>query len=202
MISLQEGFGAPYDKEKFEEIKSDKGPAAAISWARKNGVPEEEVIKFALEVIEKNINEGDLFFVYRFRKSMGIGTSEEIKKAGEEAYELYSLMEDKETAMQIAKDVWGKESKQYQEASQIEDEYTEIDEENSVIVLPKSATFEDLFARLDEVETDFDEELIDNFGQDIIDEIGKNPNANIIDFFAEHEYSQDDIEAYLPIRFE
>lgn len=121
MIS-PEYFGSSYDREEFEKIKSARGPATVIFWARENNVPEAEILKFAMEIIEKFADQGDLFFVYRFRKNMKIGTPEEIRKSGDEAYQLYMLMRDKEVSMEIAQDLWGKNSKQYREACKIEDD--------------------------------------------------------------------------------
>ncbi len=86
-------------------------------------------------------------------------------------------------------------------------------EEEHIIELPLNATFADWFAKLGKLETGnpaFDlllAELYESFDAELVNALtdlyGKPEAATtgILAFFEEHEIEQEDVEAYLPIRF-
>ena len=91
------------------------------------------------------------------------------------------------------------------------------EEKELLITLSKRASFADLFKAIEAVEekeglgkVHFDEELWDNFAEEIVNEVlsfqedaqkGRAATTKIIDFFQERGYDQKDISAYLPVKF-
>lgn len=190
---------AEYNKEEWEDMKQKRPPASAIDKGRVLGVPEEEIEKFAREIIERELD--DPVFVYRFMKNMGIGTEEELKFAEEKA---------KKSAIKgEAEEKKGRGKKEKIEKEEEEGEF----EEEIIVRLSKSATFADLFEAIDNLEQEgeevhFEEELWDNFDEEVVEEIlelrnnlSKAAKIKIISFFRKHEYSGKDITTYLPIKF-
>lgn len=89
------------------------------------------------------------------------------------------------------------------------------EEKEPLATLPKEATFADLFEVMESDEESeeladlFEQELEDNFGSEILDEVlsfestqkDKATTTKIIDFFKKRGYSQEDVSVYLPIKF-
>ena len=184
-----------YNKEEWEEIKSSKGPVSAIEKGRALGVPEEEIERFAREIIERE--KSDPAFVLRFMRNMGIGTEEELKSAEERAREY----------------VIKKEAEEKKTESKKEKNRKEKTEKEGIVKLSKDATFVDLFEAIDaseekEEEVHFEEELLDNFDKEVVGEIlyfrnnpGEAAKTKVADFFRKHGFLKSDITTYLPIKF-
>ena len=200
-----------YNKEEWENLKNEKGPAIAIIEGRKINVPEEIIEEFAHEIITQKIEEEDFFFIYRFRKNMKIGTEEEIKKSGERALKFYIETEERETALRIAEDLYGRDNKEWEEINKIIESKTES---NLSVTISEDSTFAELFRAMDSIEKinglgslHFEEELYDNFDPKIAEKIIEShqnnsmDNIKILDFFKDEGYSKDDVSTYLPIKF-
>jgi len=79
-----------YNEAEWERLKNDEGMAAwAIMEGRKMGVPQDEIDRFAENVIMKALEGHDYGTAYRFRKNMGIGTREQLRAVAEESYHFY-----------------------------------------------------------------------------------------------------------------
>lgn len=214
-----------YDKEEWEKLKQG-GAAFAINKGKGMGVPQEELSQFAQDVIARETENQNYGFVYRFRKNMGIGTEEEVKAAGEQAYKFFLEVGDSGSVMSIAEDMYGKDSDEWRRANEaneakwrkteekrkeekMEDEGRELN-----AIISKDATFTDLFSAIDAIEEKevfdaFEEDLWDNFDFRIVEEVlafrdaqaNKAATTKILDFFKERGYSQSDVSALLPIKF-
>lgn len=220
----------PYDKEGWEQSKR-AGAAFAIQKGRELGVPLEVLNQFALEKIEEEKEKGHYGFAYRFRKNMGIGTDEELKAAGVEAYNRFFNDGDFGAAMKMAEEVYGKNSPEWERANRAKNEKVKETEKRTngeegirnedqdlQVVLSRDATFADLFKALDAIEPDeegeldathFYEGLWEKFDPEFVKEvlsfedtrISRAATTKVIDFFREHGYSQSDISVFLPIKF-
>ena len=218
-----------YDKVRWDKLK--KGPpAGAIKKGKETGVPQEELDKFAQDVIARETEKQNYSFVYRFRKNMGIGTDEEIRAVGEKAYQSFFDAEEFGNAMSIGENVYGRDSEEWRRANEgnetkwkkmkkrekLKEEKIESGEYDLKVILSKNATFVDLFIAIDAVEEEeglgelgFEEELWDNFDKEIAEEVlsfrdeqvTKAMSTKVIDFFRERGYTQADVSAYLPIKF-
>lgn len=190
-----------YDEAEWNRLKQG-GPAFAINKGKEMGVPQEELDRFAQDVIAREIENQNYGLVYRFRKNMGIGTEEEIRAAGEkwdrvnEAHEM--------------------ELKKVKVEEKRKEEEREDEERELTVTISKDATFADLFKAIDAVEEKegmgalyFEEELVD-IDSDLAREVfafrdeqeDKAATTKVLDFFEERGYSQDEISIFLPIRFE
>ena len=116
--SQEEVEGTKYDKEKWEKLAQGSA-ALAIEEGKKIGVPEEELYQFALDVIARETQNRHFGFVYRFMKSMGIGTAKEVKAAGEQAYHSFLESGEAGSAMNIARDVYGSDSEEWERANKL-----------------------------------------------------------------------------------
>ena len=216
-----------YENPGWEKFKQ-WGAASAMLEGKKLGVPQEELDNFTREVIARETEKGDYDFIYRFRKNLTIGTEEEIRFTGQQAYQFLFEGEKFASAMDVAEEIYGKESEEWENASQaneakiekeekerMEKKKTEDPEREIRVSLSKESTFSDLFNAVDAIEEEegldkvhFEEELWDNFGPEINDEIlslrenqDKASATKLIDFFKERGYSQKDISIFLPIKF-
>lgn len=232
-MKFEQMSGTPeYFNEEWEKLKLLKEREfIAIKKGREIGVPEEEIGKFAQDVVAREIEKNNYGIAYRFIKNSGIGTEEEVGNLGKQAYDFYFNAGDFISAMSIAKEAYGLESMEWKRANnsgkearngnmeerKINESDIESDEEEELeVVISKNATFADLFKVIDDIEKikglnklHFEEELADNFDEDIAEDIlefsdnkEKAKNTNILDYFEERGYSQDDVSAFLPIRFE
>ncbi len=218
-----------YDVVAWDKLKQG-GAAFAISKGKEIGVPQEELDRFAQDVIAREIEDKNYGLVYRFRKNIGIGTEEDVRAAGEQAYKFFLESRDLSSAVSIAEDIYGRDSEEYRRAykdneaeqkktkdkrkkkeAEIEDEEQELN-----VILSKDATFSDLLNAIDFIEKEkglgelhFEEELWDNFDSEIVEEIlsfrdiqaSKAATTKFMDFFKERGYSQSDVSKFLPIRF-
>ncbi len=161
---------------------------------------------------------------------MKIGSEEEIRAAGEEAYRFLFDHGCFDSAMAMAEDVYGRDSDEWRRASgeneavtqkreqkeREKEEKKESGEWDLKVAISKDATFADLFSAIDvmeegeELDESLAQELYDNFAEDIADEVlslrdpdqaSKATVIKVIDFFRERGYSQSDVSAYLPIKF-
>jgi len=206
-----------YDKEEWEKLKQ-RSTVFAIDKGKEMGVPQEELDRFAQDVIACETESQNYGLVYRFRKNMGIGTEEELKAAGEQAYKFFLESGDSGSAMSIAEDIYGKDSDEWRRANEVNEaewkKTMEGEERELNVTISKDATFTDLFNAIDaikkeEVSDAFEEELWDNFDSRIVEEVlafrdvqaNKATTTKIVDFFKERGYSQSDIPALLPIKF-
>lgn len=218
-----------YNEAEWEKLKQ-RGAALAINKGKEMGVPQEELDRFAQNVIARETKSQNYDFVYRFRKNMGIGTEEEMKVAGEQAYKFCLENGDFVSAMSIAEDVYDRDSEEWRrayEANEAEWKKTEErrkrkegemeDEERELNAsISKDATFADLFNAIDAIEEEeglgkfyFEEDLYDNFNPKIMKEVlafrdaqaSKAATTKVLDFFKERGYSQSDVSGYLPIKF-
>lgn len=218
-----------YDEAKWEELRR-RGAADAIKKGREMGVPQEELDRFAQGVIARETESQNYAFVHRFRKNMGIGTEEEVKAAGEQAYRFFLESGDYASAMSIAEDVYGRDSEEWRrarEASEAEWKKTEErrkkkeeemeDEERELNAsISRDATFADLFNAIDALEEEeglgelhFEEELWDKFDAEIVEEVlafrdvqaSRAATTKVLDFFKERGYSQRDVSVFLPLKF-
>lgn len=208
-----------YDEKKWGELTARE--AAFYDTYQKGldmGVPPEELERFAQGVVRQKTEEGDLGFVFRFRKAISLGTPEEIDKIGLSAYQQAMEQSNYEAAARLAKEIQGKESSAYLEAlGKAKKQKELLEKEWSDVALDPDATFANLFEKLDAMEDRlaaeqmglFESELADNFPDDIFDEIEELRNdskkaseTNVLRFFEERGYDKETIEAYLPIKFE
>jgi len=213
-----------YDKAEWEKQKQKGAGLAAlvINKGKELGVPPEELNLFAQHVIAQETVKTHYAFVYRFRKNMGIGTEEEIRAAGEQAYRSFLENGDSGLAMSIAEDVYGKDSEEWKLANEKNEadwkktkEKTERKKEKKVSI-SRNATFADLFRAINAIEEEgelgelgFEEELHDNFDSETAEEVlafdgeraGEATTTKVLDFFRKRGYSQKDVSAYLPIKF-
>lgn len=224
----------PASPESYNEAEWDRlkqgGAAFAINRGKEMGVPQEELDRFAQDVITRETENRNYGLVYRFRKNMGVGTEEEVKAAGEQAYKFFLESGDLGSAMSIAEDVYGRESEEWKRTSEANEaewkkaeekrkrkEKEMEDEERELNAsISKDATFADLFNAIDTIEEEeglgelhFEEELWDNFDSAIVEEVlafrdvqaGKAATTKVMDFFKERGYSQSDVSVFLPIKF-
>jgi len=189
----------PASPESFNEAEWDKlkqgGAAFAINKGKEIGVPQEELDRFAQDVITRETESKNFGFVYRFRKNKGIGTEEEVRAAGKQAYEFFLKSGDPGSAMGIAEEVYGRESEEWKRASEaneaewkkieekrkkeeIKDKKRELKERELNVSISKDATFADLFSAIDVIEEKegldelhFEEELWDNFDGGTVEEV-------------------------------
>lgn len=232
-MAFEEIGGAPeYFNEEWETLKQRKDSGFfVVKKGREIGVPDEEIEKFAQDFITQEIEKNNYGPVYRFMKNAGIGTEEEIRATGEQAYNFYFNAGDFISAISIAKEAYGTDSEEWRRASEAlktnrerveekrsTDEVEEIEGEGQEleVIISKNATFADLFMTIDSIEEKsglgglhFAEELEDNFNPDIIEEVislrsnrEAAENTSVLDFFEERGYSQSDVSAFLPIKFE
>lgn len=234
MKDAEETPEKPASPEHYNEAEWDKlkqgGAAFAINKGKEMGVPQEELDRFAEDVITRETESRNYGLVYRFRKNMGVGTKEEVKAAGEQAYKFFLESGDSGSAMSIAEDVYGRDSEEWKranEASEAEWKKTEEkrkrkeeemeDEERELNAsISKDATFADLFNAIDAIEEEegldelhFEEELWDNFDAEIVEEVlafrdvqaSKAATTKVMDFFKERGCSQSDVSVFLPIKF-
>lgn len=209
-----------YDIEKWEKLK--QGSAVfAIDKGREMGVPQEELDRFAQDFIARETEDHNYGVVYRFRKNMKIGTEEEVKAAGEQAYKFFLESGDSGSAIAIAEDAYGKDSDEWRRVNEVNEaewkkteEKMEGEEQELNVTISKDATFADLFRAVDAIEEEkisdvFEEELWDNFDFRIVEEIlafrdaqaSKAATTKILNFFKERGYSRSDVSAFLPIKF-
>ncbi|OGZ58940.1 MAG: hypothetical protein A3B96_02315 [Candidatus Spechtbacteria bacterium RIFCSPHIGHO2_02_FULL_43_15b] len=223
----QEQVEAPkYDKEKWEKLAQGSA-ALAIKEGKEIGVPEEELYQFALDVIARETKNRHFGFVYRFMKSMGIGTAKEVKAAGEQAYHSFLESGEAGSSMNIARDVYGSDSEEWERANKLNEaerkkqkkageNEREGEEQELNVRIPRDATFADLLTAIGKIEREggldklrFEEELWDNFSPDIAREVlallgaeaSEVASIGVLDFFNERGYSQKDVSAFLPIKF-
>jgi hypothetical protein len=159
---------------------------------------------------------------------MGIGTEEEVKAAGEQAYKFFLEVGDSGSVMSIAEDMYGRDSKEWRRANEAneakwkkteekrKEEKMEDEERELNATISKDATFADLFNAIDAIEEEeglgefnFEEELWDNFDSEIVEEVlafrdvqaSKAAMTKVLDFFKERGYSQRDVSVLLSIKF-
>jgi len=170
----------PYDEKAWEQLKQESGDREAfvIAKGHETGVPKDELDRFAESAIAREIKKQNYISVYNFRKSMGIGTEEEVRAAGESAYQFFINNNEFGSAMSIAEDVYGKDSEKWfraDEANETEwariekeekrkatrraalsEEELEAEEEKKaeerIVTLNQDATLADLFEAIDEIE--------------------------------------------------
>ena len=234
MKDKEEIPGKPASPESYNEAEWNRlkqgGAAFAINQGKKMGVPQEELDRFAQDVIARETKSKNYGLVYRFRKNMGIGTEEEARDVGKQAYKFFLESGDSGSAMSIAEDVYGRESEEWKRASEAneaewrktkekrkrKEEKMEDEERELNASISKDATFADLFNAIDVIEEKeglgelhFEEELWDNFDAEIVEEVlafrdmqaSKAATTKVVDFFKERGYSQSDISVFLPVKF-
>ncbi len=218
-----------YNEAEWAKLKQG-GAAFAINKGKEMGVPQEELDRFAQDVIARETEAKNYGLVYRFRKNMGIGTEEEVKAAGEQAYKFFLESGDSGSAMSIAEDVYSRDSDEWRRANEAneagwkktegkrkrKEEEMEDEERELNASISKDATFTDLFNAIDAIEEEeglgelhFEEELWDNFDAAIVEEVlafrdmqaSKTGITKVLDFFKERGYSQSDVSVFLPIKF-
>lgn len=219
-----------YNEAEWEKLKQG-GAAFAINRGKEMGVSQEELNRFAQDVITRETEDKNYSLVYRFRKNMGIGKEEEVKAAGEQAYKFFLESGDSGSAMGIAEDIYGRDSDEWRHANEAneaawkkteekrkrKEEETEDEERKKLNAsISKDATFADLFKASDSIEEEeglgelhFEEELWDNFDAAIVEEVlafrdvqaSKAGTTKVLDFFKERGYSQRDVSVFLPIKF-
>ena len=219
-----------YNKTEWHKLKQG-GAASAINKGKEMGVPQEKIDQLAQDVIARETENQNYGFIYRFRKNMEIGTEEEVKSAGEQAYRFFIESGDSGSAMSIAEDVYGKDSEEWKladESNEAKREKTkkkrkkrekEIkDNERELYVsISKNATFADFFNAIDTIKEEeglselyLEEKLYDTFNTEIVEEVlafrdeqaSKATTTKILNFFKERGYSQSDVSTFLPIKFE
>lgn len=218
-----------YNKEEWDKLKQG-GAASAINKGKELGVPQEELDRFAEDVIARETERKNYALVYRFRKNMGIGTEEEVRAAGEQAYKFFLESGDLGSAVSIAEDVYGRDSEEWKRANEAleaewvkkekrskrKEEEMEDGERELNVTISKDATFADLFNAIDAIEEEeglgelhFEKELWDNFDPKIAEEVlafrdvqaSKAATTKVLDFFKERGYPQKDVSVFLPIKF-
>lgn len=218
-----------YNEAEWNNLKQG-GAAFAINKGKEMGVPQEELDRFTQGVIARETESQNYGLVYRFRKNMGIGTEEEVKTAGRQAYKFFLESRDSGSAMSIAEDVYGKDSEEWRRAHEVneaewkkteerrkrKEEEMEDEERELNATISKDATFADLFNAIDAIEEEegldelhFEEELWDNFDSEIVEEVlafrdvqaSKAATTKVLDFFKERGYPQKDVSIFLPIKF-
>ena len=217
-----------YDEAAWEKLKLERGqgsPAAVINKGKEWGVSQEELERFAQDVIAQWKQSEKLAYLYDFMKNMGIGTAEELRDVGEQAYNFFLDRKDFVSALEIAEKVFGKNSEEWEfvnkahETEQEKMEGAEGEEQELNVVISKNATFADLFSAIDEIESEtgvadegklfFDEELLDNFSEELFNEVlsfrdeqaDKAKTTKVLDFFKQRGYKQKEVSAFLPIKF-
>lgn len=196
-----------YDEAEWNRLKQG-GPAFAINKGREMGVPQEELDRFAQDVIAREIENQNYGVVYRFRKNMGIGTEEEVKATGEQAYRFFLESGHPVSALAMAEDVYGRDSEEWRRVNETKEEEKEDEEQELTATISKDATFADLFNAIDPIE-EFEEELVDldsELAREVFafrdEQESKASTTKVLDFFEERGYSQDEISIFLPIKFE
>lgn len=201
-----------FDVAKWEKLKQGGVTLAAsiIIQGRELGVPLAELNQFAQEVITQWTANQQYEVIYRFRKNMKIGSAEEAKAAGELAYRFFLESGEPGLAMRLAEDVYGKDSIEWQRASEANEAEWKKRKRKVSIVISQTATFADLFAVMDAAAIEeFTDEVEHNFGADVAYEVNDfrimaakwHDPITVLDFFKKHGYSQLDVAAYLPIKF-
>jgi hypothetical protein len=218
-----------YNEAEWEKLKQG-GAAFAISKGKEMGVPQEKLDRFAQDVIARETESKNYGLAYRFRKNMGIGTEEEVRAAGEQAYKFFLESGESGSAMSIAEDIYGRGSEEWRRASKANEaewkkteekrkrkkEEMEDEERELNAKISKDATFADLFSAIDAIEEEeglgelhFEEELWDNFDSAIVEKVlafrdvqaSKAATTKVLDFFRERGYTQSDVSVFLPIKF-
>lgn len=218
---------AEWEKLKWEKLRQG-GAVFAINKGKEMGVPKEELDRFAEDIIARETENHHYGLVYSFRKDMGIGTAEEVRAVGEQAYKFFLEGGSFGSAMNIAEDVYGRDSEEWRRANEANEaerkkaeekrtggEEMEDEERELNAIISKDATFVDLFNAIDAIEEEeglgelhFEDELWDNFDATIMDEVlafrdeaSKAATTKVLDFFQERGYSQSDVSIFLPIKF-
>lgn len=210
-----------YDKEKWAELKKGDAHFWALKWGQENNVPQEELESYLTEVVARNREQKKIPWVEftlrttlnKVSQSTRWGSPEEIRALGEQVYQEAVEANDLNSQVAIAEVLFGKNSSEYLEAVKRKKEpeaEKEVDEKERVIKIPADATISDLFKAVEILEqqgfeANLDEELHDNFDEDLVEEIlnldSQENKEKVIDFFARFGYSKEDIEAFLPIKF-
>ncbi len=209
-----------YNKKKWGEIKKKGYAAISIDEGRKMGVPQEELDEIAQEFIARRTKEERYDTVYNFMRNTKIGTEEEIKSAGEQAYKFFFEKKKYSFAISIAKDVYGKDSEEWKRVDEAieatQEEKEEEEEKEEVLLISKDATFAEFFNALDDAEeggifnnVNFEDKLNKKFDPIFATEVlafrdlreKEARTTNVLDFFKKHGYSQKDISIFLPIKF-
>ena len=211
-----------YDEAKWIELKRSGLLPFAINQGKKMGVPQEEIDRFAEDFIARETKNKNYDLVYKLRKNMGIGTEEDIRIAGEQLYKFFLKNGQSDSIVDLAEEVYGKDSEEWRHANEMnkakkeEKDENEDEEQELKADIYRDATFADLFEAIDAIEEDvglgelhFEEELWDNFNSEVAEKIlafrdvqeKEAANTKVLDFFKKYGYSQNDITVFLPIEF-
>lgn len=201
-----------FDVAAWEKLKQGGAALAAsiINKGRELGVSAEELNQFAQEAIAQWVTNQQYDVIYRFRKNMKIGSAEEIKAAGDLAYQFFIEIGESGLAMRLAEDVYGKDSIEWQRANEANEAEWKKRKKKMPIVISATATFADLFAAMDAAAIEeFTNELEHNFDTDVAYEVNDfrtvaakwSDPTTVLDFFKKHGYPQHAVTAYLPIKF-
>lgn len=191
------------DREAWEEAKK-VGTFFAIEKGVKLGVPEEELNRFAQEVIDEKKKNDDWGGVYGLMKSLGMGTQEELQEIGEKAYKFFLDDGEFDSAMDMAERIFGKDSEEWRLAYK---SFAEKEKKYQIITLPSSATIEELIELVKKIEEEngegsvYDEEQWwDSFPPEVTDAFFAVDDTSItlVNFFKAQGY---EIPMGIPIRF-
>ena len=224
-MSALEMFGVQTPKierwqNEWEKLKSGS-PFFALQKGREIDVSASELELYARNIVEENKNKEPNFtfrFILNIKNKLGLDvvTDEELKTIGEQAYQLLLNKKNFDSAMEVAREVYGEDSPEYCQALKASQQPKSEQQKNkkTEITLSKDATFTDLFTAQEDIEKDlgeiyFEEELWDNFDPTLAKAVlsfrdekkDKASTTKVADFFREHGYTQSEISSFLPIKF-
>jgi len=207
-INKKEQELSPEILQAWEEYKK-VGLPWALKKGKETGIPQQMLDSYTQEYLEQ---ETDLPVLYRVRKNLKLGSAEDIRNAGINAYDYFISREDFEGAMQVAKEIYGEESDEYQKSREMyEQRETDIESE-PVFELPIDATFADLqkaigpydedgYYLFDYLERYFDKDAMSDAQTLLMSPMEEAGKVKILDFFTSKNYSRGEVEANLPIKF-
>lgn len=200
-------------QQEWEEMKAKRKMETfrVLKKGIEMGVPQSEIDSVLQEDVEKMNAQGIYDSEFRIRTRLGLGSPEEIRAIGEKAYQSYITKGDFIWAADLAKDLYGLESPEYQDVAKelmIEEEY-----DAPLAQITEGATLANLITEWSKLKEsgrphdNFEWELHANFDAEVVRDFQRITSANetgnitVIDFFRKHGISKDDIEIGLEIEF-
>lgn len=202
-----------YNNPEWEALKREN-PVTAVRRAGQLGVPQETVDAYVRSVVvaeyERTTDRRFTFLYWFLRNAKGI--DDETRAVGARIYEAAMRTQSPGSAMEIASDLYGEDSREFKRAHALSERMLRGQEQaDERIVLGRNSTFGDLAQEIvrmsDEAiweEGIFESEVNENFSElaeEIFNLLGSHAGTNVLQFFRERGYNQRYLSSHLPIRF-
>ena len=218
-----------YDEKAWEAfITKEEGFGTLITMGEHWKVPKEKIHEAVRNLVKRLLGRGNSELVYRFMTKAKTGqelfTAVETQTLAKKSYDEAVAENDFSAAEIWACEIFGPDSKERKAAAKaaraaakVVDEQSGIPERKTrktKISISNEASFADLERALgaasEELSEIFGLELVDNFDQDLADEISErlgnslqaeNAGLNFLQFMSDHGYSKKEVLTSLPLKF-